>query len=228
MLGGLGQTQQKLLTTLLENKEGLTIDKIVKSLGISKTAVHQHVNSLEKNGYVEKDVMSKTKGRPGQIYVLSSKGVHLFPKQYAWFSDAMLDKLAAQLGSDGLESFLREIGENIADSTRHQVTAKNKLAVTEQIIGLMEQLGFKAMLAPSSTERMPIIKAYNCVYHQLAAKHEEVCSLDLSLISSLSGCHVEHTACMLRGGKSCSFKLGTRLKSSQTSGYQTLSQRKIS
>ncbi len=223
MLGGLGQTQQKLLTTLLEHKDGLTIEKIVKSLEISKTAVHQHVNSLEKNGYIKKDVMSKTKGRPGQIYVLSAKGIHLFPKQYAWFSAAMLSKLNEQLGSEGLESFLRGIGEDIADSMRHQVMAKNKLSLAKEIVDLMDELGFKAELAPTSTERLPVIDAYNCIYHQLAAKHEEVCSLDLSLISSLSGCQVEHTSCMHKGGKSCSFKVGAKLKKTHSSDYKKLS-----
>lgn len=222
-MGGLGQTQQKLLVALLEQKSGLTIDKMVKSLGISKTAVHQHINSLEKNGYVVKDTLSKTKGRPGQIYILSEKGIHLFPKQYAWFSDTILQKMKSKLGSEGLEQFLCEIGESVADSVRHQINGKNKREVVQEIVTLMEDLGFKATLVPESNGRFPVISACNCVYHQLAADHDEVCSLDLSFISALSRCQVEHIACMVRGGKTCSFRLTGKLSKSESSDYTKLS-----
>jgi len=222
MLEGLGQTQQQLLRLLLENKEGLTIDEMVKALDITRTAVYQHVNSLENGGYIEKHTLTKTGGRPGQVYVLSDQGVHLFPKQYAWFSELLLSNLKDQLGAQGLENHLRRLGENLADTLRHRLLAKTPVDQVAEIAALMQELGYEASVTSQAGDELPSITACNCVYHQLAGKYQEVCSLDLALLSSLSGRKVEHVECMVRGGRACRFKMTERLKRSQSSDYDKL------
>ena len=85
MLNGFGQRQQELLEMLLFNKSGLTIDDLASQLGISRNAVQQHGAALENGGYLDKGQLTVTRGRPSQSYVLSRKGVELFPKKYSWF-----------------------------------------------------------------------------------------------------------------------------------------------
>jgi DeoR family transcriptional regulator, suf operon transcriptional repressor len=223
MLGRLGHTQRQLLKLLLENKNGLTIEDMVKSLDITRTAVYQHVNSLERGGYIEKHALTKTAGRPGQIYVLSDQGNHLFPKQYAWFSELLLSNMKERLGSEGLEEHLRRLGENLADAMRqrlHAATAEDQIA---EVAALMQELGYEASLSFQTAEKLPNITACNCVYHNLASKHREVCALDLALLSALTGRKVEHLECMVRGGQVCRFRLSVqKLDSSQTSDYVKL------
>ncbi|HWO38699.1 MAG TPA: HTH domain-containing protein, partial [Candidatus Acidoferrum sp.] len=47
-----GDTQQRLLSQLLNCKSGLTIDEIAVRLEISRSAVKQHLTGLERNGFV--------------------------------------------------------------------------------------------------------------------------------------------------------------------------------
>lgn len=222
MLNGYGQTQQQILKGLLENKEGLTIDDMVKALDITRTAIHQHVNSLERDGYVEKHALTKTGGRPGQVYVLSDKGVHLFPKQYAWFSELLLVDLEKQLGAKGLENYLRQLGESLADDLRNRLVGNTPVEQVAEIANIMQELGYEASVSPETNNELPAITACNCVYHDLASKHHEVCALDLALLSSLSGRKVEHAECMVRGGQACRFKIKGKLKRTQKSDYRTL------
>lgn len=222
MLNGFGQTQQQILKSLLENKEGLTIEKMVKALDITRTAIHQHVSSLERGGYVEKHVLAKTRGRPGQVYVLSDKGIHLFPKQYALFSELLVANLEKQLGTEGLENVLRQLGENIADDLRNRLVEKTADEQVAEIASIMQELGYQASVNLEGGKRISTLTACNCVYHHLASKHSEVCSLDLALLSSLSGRKVEHTECMVRGGQACRFEFKGKLKRAQKSAYQSL------
>jgi DeoR family transcriptional regulator, suf operon transcriptional repressor len=85
MFYGFGARQQQLLKGLLEHKSGLTVDELTRLLGITRTAVNQHLLALERSGYIAKDKLTKTGGRPGYTYVLTEQGLDLFPKQYAWF-----------------------------------------------------------------------------------------------------------------------------------------------
>ena len=80
-----GATQKQIVMLLLENKDGITIDKFVDHFGISRTAVNQHLTSLERDGFVKVGRLQKSGGRPRKIYVLTDSGVNLFPKNYSWF-----------------------------------------------------------------------------------------------------------------------------------------------
>lgn len=219
MLNGIGLTQRKILEGLLKNKEGMTINDFVTSLKITRTAVNQHINSLEKDGYVKKHTLSKTGGRPGQIYALSDKGIHLFPKQYAWFSQLLLKNLKEKLGSEGLENVLRDLGECVAGRYSDHLNGKTPTEKVKEIAAVMQELGYESSV---NTAEGDIISACNCVYHDLATENPEVCSFDLALLSTMSGRKVEHVECMVRGGHKCRFKIKETLKTSYTSDYQML------
>ncbi len=217
MLNGFGLSQRKILERLLKNKEGLTIDAIVKSIDITRTAVNQHINSLEKDGYVKKHSQTKTRGRPSQIYILSEKGIHLFPKQYALFSALLLKSLKEKLGRDGLEKFLRELGEQVAKSYSTRLKGKSSTEKVMVITSIMEELGYESSV---NNEGKNMIRACNCVYHDLATEIPEVCSFDLALISAMSGRKIKHVECMAQGNHKCSFKIKEALKTPSTSDYQ--------
>ncbi|MCX7107127.1 MAG: winged helix-turn-helix transcriptional regulator [Methylococcales bacterium] len=95
--------QQQILKLLLENKAGLSIDEIATVLAISRNAVQQHFSVLEKDGYIQAGVLNKTAGRPVRSYVLTEAGINSFPKQYAWFSELILNDLKNELGSEAFE-----------------------------------------------------------------------------------------------------------------------------
>jgi len=191
----------------MRHKNGLTVDKIANSLDISRTAVQQHITSLEGKGYVGKSKLTKTGGRPVQNYVLTDFGVAIFPKQYAWFSGLLLSELKAELGSERLEQYLRKLGGKISESLRPRLEGMSANEEVNEVIRIMQELGYEATLETASLEDTTTIKACNCVYHDLAKEHNEICKFDIALISSLLNRNVHHTECMAHGDSVCSFKI---------------------
>ena len=205
MFYGFGQRQRELLEKLLFNKNGLKIDDLARELGISRNAVQQHTLALEKGGYLEKGALTETRGRPSQVYVLSKKGIELFPKQYSWFSELLLNSLKSQLGSNGLETKMREIGNNLAQSLKPKLANLSLPEKINAVSHIMQDLGFEAEVKESET--LPFIEAHNCIYHNLAKEYEEVCQLDRSLLESLLDSEINHEECIIRGGEVCRFKI---------------------
>ena len=209
-ISALGERQQLLLTQLLEKKAGLTADELAKHLEISRTAVHQHLAALERDGYVEKHPRASSGGRPGYGWRLSERGVHLFPKQYALFSDLLIHSLKKSLGSKELTDLLRNLGEDLAKKYRPQLHGKALGEQIEIVAKVMGELGYQARSVPDPQADLPLIDARNCIYHHLAAEHKEVCELDLALLSSLLRADIEHVECMVRGGRACRFRVQAR------------------
>ena len=68
---------------------------------------------------------------------------------------------------------------------------------------IMTDLGFQVKVETESLT----IQARNCIYHDLAQEHPEICEFDLALMSSLLDKKVQPLSCMAKGDCNCRFSL---------------------
>ena len=207
MLEMLGQTQQQLLHSLMQNRDGLTVDDLTHSLEITHNAVRQHLTALERDGWVARGAERPTGRRPEQSFVLSERGRELFPRQYNWFGELLVESLRASDGTAGLSKRMRELGTRIGEQMRsHGGSAASASQRIAKLADAMRTLGYESKAEPAIKRELPSIVAHNCVFHHLAAKHPEVCHFDLALMSAATGADVQHAECMVRGGQVCRFR----------------------
>jgi predicted ArsR family transcriptional regulator len=209
MIDVFGDRQQELLKLLFKRRQGLTIDEISTSLGVTRPAVRQHLVALEHQGYVERGERLQTGGRPGQAYRLSVKGNDLFPKQYSWFSEVLLEAMKNQLGEPGLKQLMAKLGDEVATQASAQVPGPTLPDKVRQVAKLMNDLAYQAEATLTGKElpgAPPVIEATNCVYHALATRFPEVCQFDIALLKGLTGAQVVHEQCIIRGGGTCRFR----------------------
>lgn len=207
MADHIGSRQRQILELLLEHKEGLCIDEIAKTVNISRNAVQQHISALELEGYLQAGELNKTAGRPVRRYVLTEAGINSFPKQYAWFSELILTDLKNELGSEAFQRYLHKLGNNLSQSLLSRFEGKQSDERIEELQKVMNELGFKTKDTINSGSNERTIEACNCIYHDLAQKHEEICEFDKTLMSSLLDKDIELVECMAKGGTACRFKI---------------------
>lgn len=207
MLKGVGSRQQELLTLLLNNKQGMSFDGLARELGISRAAVQQHIASLEGSNLVEAGAYNKTGGRPVRLYTITEAGINLFPKQYSWFSELVLEDIRETQGDDGLAEFMSRLGARTGNSLKPQIEGFSDKEKANFLIKTMRDMGYQASLQHHANDAAESISACNCVYHNIAMKYEQVCEFDRSLISTILGKDVEQGSCMAKGDHACEFKL---------------------
>lgn len=211
MLEAFGETQKKLLHSLLNHKRGLSADQFAEKLSITRTAVRQHMATMEELGLVEHGPAQETGGRPAIIYILSAKGYELFPKQYSWFSELLLQMIRDERGTEGLAIWMDEMGKLVGKSVLPKLTGIKGGDRLEAIAAIMTELAYEAKTVNMKDSSSGSgIEATNCVYHSLASRFPEVCRFDLSLLATLTGGEVDHSSCMVRGGESCRFAFRRR------------------
>jgi predicted ArsR family transcriptional regulator len=203
----MGSSQRQVLTQLLERKLGATVDELVSSVGLSRTAVNQHLMALERDGYVRKAAPRKTAGRPQTIYVLTEEGTNLFPKQYSWFSKLLIQTLREEFGEEQAARYMYNLGVKKSASLIPRLVGKNRVERIDEIVKIMNETGFVARtVSPADADKIPRVECKNCVYHDLSKDYPEVCRFDIGFLSGLMGAEVEHQSCMQRGGDSCRFR----------------------
>ncbi|MVV52248.1 HTH domain-containing protein [Pseudomonas sp. PB120] len=200
MLEGLGRTQQDLLNALLYHASGMSIDELAEHLSVTRTAVRQHLASLERDGLVLRGETRPTGRRPEQLYQLTDHAKEQFPRQYQMLASVLIEEVADIIGPEALASLMRSMGRKLALDREHQVVDEAR------IVQHMNQAGYEAEVFFRASDDKEIV-AHNCVFHRLAAAHPVVCELDLALIGTLGGGEVEHNECMVRGGDVCRFKI---------------------
>ena len=169
--------------------------------------MNQHMVGLERDGLIRKAVQQKsTGGRPGWTYQITDEGINRLPKQYSWFSGLLLDTLKEELGSQKLEVYMRKVAHALVPDLQQHIQGKDTKEHIQQVAGILQNLGYQVQIenAPSKKE-LPILTAHNCVYHDLAIKHPEVCSFDIALLEQLVNRKVDHQECMAKGGHACRF-----------------------
>ncbi|MCG8450087.1 MAG: hypothetical protein MI725_10985, partial [Pirellulales bacterium] len=174
------------------------------TLSLSRNAVYQHVLSLERDGLIERAGRTPSGGRPVQTYRLSEKGIEQFPKHYALMAEMMIMSVKESQGPEAARNLMQHLGEKLAAGYALHLADLDPAERPREVVRIMQKLGYAAALSEQTEKE---ISAYNCIFHHLAKAHEEVCSLDISLISSLLKTPVEHIECMVRGGKACRFRL---------------------
>ncbi len=196
--------QEQILALLLATKTGLSIDKIAEQVAISRNAVKQHMIVLEKNQLIKVAHLNTTKGRPARCYILTEQGTNHFSKQYSWFCNLVLTELKEEMGTDAFSGFMKRLGSKIAHSLAPQFTNKNAEQKAETLTTIMQNLGYQVNI--EKTDNSATISAINCVFHDLAQEHIELCEFDRALIGTLLDNPVEQTECMAKQGCACRFK----------------------
>ncbi len=205
MLNPISARQNQILKLFLTNRDGLTIDDVSQALDISRSAIQQHFAVLESNQFITPISFSKTAGRPVRVYVISERGINHFPKQYAWFSELILDELKAEMGEQKFQQFMTGLGLKLAENLLPEYVGEPLPVRLEKLSKLMDDLGFHVSL--HSNDKGQSIEACNCIYHDIAQKHPEVCEFDKALINTLLGKKAALVECAAKGGSLCRFTL---------------------
>jgi DeoR family transcriptional regulator, suf operon transcriptional repressor len=203
----IGSRQQQILDLLLANKAGLSIDAFAAALKISRTAVQQHLGNLERLGYIRMGTLKQTAGRPVRTFVLTEGGLNSFPKQYAWFCELVCADLIEAMGPDAFTRFMHKLGDSLAQKLLPRLAGLPTRERIAALLQIMDELGFqtKELADPSGNDT--VITASNCIYHDLAQQHQEICEFDRTLIAALLESDIEHLECMAKGCATCSFKI---------------------
>jgi predicted ArsR family transcriptional regulator len=206
-----GERRKQLLRHLLRNKSGAGIDELAAAIGVTRTAVRQHLASLMRDGLVAPGTSRASGGRPQRLFVLTDHGKEAFPRHYSWFAQLLVEEITREHGAAGLRVRLGRIAAAVVEQLQQRGNGKRNATARERIGALaevMDELGYDARTGTDAG--VPTIEADNCVFHELAMKHPEVCRFDIALLSGYTGNKVELHECMAHGGHVCRFRFTPR------------------
>jgi predicted ArsR family transcriptional regulator len=202
----LHENQKKILEYLLSHPEGATLEELSEHLGVTKTAVKEHILKIEHMGMLTFRDSRGTVGRPKRSYLLTPEGQEAFPKQYSWLSNVLLELLAQNMGDRAVSKLMSELGDQVAGSMKERFAkAKSTAELLAIITEVLNELGYRSTLKQSDVRKGAVLEATHCVYHSVAKKHPALCQFDTQFLRNASGMNVQLEHCIAKGDSVCRF-----------------------
>jgi predicted ArsR family transcriptional regulator len=183
-----------------------TIRELEELLGITTTAVRQHLNGLQLEGYIERRTVHAGVGRPHHAYFLTPRAQDLFACHCDDLALTLLEEVLAIEGQERAVMLLDRVGTRLASKYASLVKSN---VLEERVQQMARALNHNGVLADShiQDEDVIILRTYNCPYHELAQGHREICEMDKAMISKVVGAEVELSNCMMDGHAGCVFQV---------------------
>jgi DeoR family suf operon transcriptional repressor len=193
----------------LQRNGAAAIKDLEQHLGVTTTAVRQHLNMLQAEGYIERRAVHDGVGRPHHTYTATAKAHELFACRCDDLALTLLEEVFALEGREKTALLLERVGHRLAGRYTRSVRSSLLLGRVEELAGALYQQGVLTDVA-SADEDTIILKTYNCPYHELAQEHREICEMDEGMMRQVLGSHVSLSACMMDGHGSCSFVVSAK------------------
>jgi len=194
------------IVALLARRGGLTVSELARELGVTATAVRQHLHRLLYEGWVERGRRHKGPGRPADVLSLSDQGRRLFASDLADFTRLLLDELTRAEGYSKVQVLMRRTFDRLnADLAGRLGTGGN---ATERVQRLVELLTERGTVADATaTDDGVRLNVYTCPFHGLAGPSLELCELERETLSRLTGQEARLSQCLASGHSRCEFQV---------------------
>lgn len=190
------------ILTFLQRHGEATIRELEDELGISTTAVREHLINLDARGYIATRLIRNGRGRPRIVYSLTEQAHDIFPRSYDTLVSVLLDEIARRQGEDGLATLLDSVSERLAA----EYERSSKSDFESRVAGvqkMMESRGIPVEVQPEANR----ITFYACPYHEVAQDHAGVCAMEKRMIEQVLGHEVNAEGSIRAGDRCCSFSL---------------------
>ncbi|MDE0199857.1 MAG: MarR family transcriptional regulator [Caldilineaceae bacterium] len=188
----------------LQRNPSATIKDFESLLGVTTTAVRQHLNALQADGYLDRREERSGVGRPHYIYVATDAARELFACRCDVLALTMLQEMYGMVGAEQMGTLLNRVGVRLAERYAESVSAAELQHRVEELAGALSRQGVLTDVTASESNTIAL-KMYNCPYHDLAIAHREICEMDQLMMQQALGADVSLDDCIMDGHGNCSF-----------------------
>ncbi len=189
---------------LLRRSGPLKVSQVATATGVTATAVRGRLKRLMAQRLIDRVLVRGGRGRPSHGYALTEKGRR---KTGSNFADLAIALWSEVRGIDDLEvrrGLLGRLARRLAIVYAERVDGTTMAERMESIKGILadRQVAFEV----DQTGDLPILKAAECPYPELAEQDRTVCAMEKMLFSELLGQNLHLADCRLDGDSCCTFE----------------------
>lgn len=189
----------------LQTQGTATHKQLEEYLGLTRTAIREHITTLESGGYVDRRTVHAGRGRPHHEYFNTDKARDLFACHCSSLAVTMLAEMGEVLDDKTLGLLMDRVAHKVAADYSAQMSAEDVPGRVTELAHLMQQQGILSRVHAGEDPASVQLELFNCPYHELAQENLQICDMDRTMIAQAVGAPVTLVDCIMEESSSCTF-----------------------
>jgi predicted ArsR family transcriptional regulator len=184
-----------------------TINDLIKSAGVTRTAVMEQLNELVAAKLVDRQTVRVTgRGRPRHIYSATGAALMLLYSGSEHLVVPEIWRAIEEIGGPKLiKRIVRRVSHALAGQYNSRITSKTPRQRLERFVELLREEGVLVEVAHENGHM--VVHKRSCPFVALGDEKQTVCALDLEMMTTVIGKPVRRTACRHDGAPCCVIEL---------------------
>ncbi len=201
-------TQRRVLAALKRRGEA-TADELAGTLGISSSAVRQHLSALRSAGLIAAHQERGQPGRPADHYRATELTEPMFGTTDIDLSMELLGHIEEEDPELVSRVFARR-QRRLVEGTQHELSGK---AIDERVLILAELLDAQGYLADAESvdDSHYRINLHSCAIWPVASRYGQACAAELNFLrAAMPDAAVERVTHKTSGAHTCAYEISSR------------------
>ena len=182
------------------------VQELCDVLGVTRNAIRQRISRLEACGLLKSEQQSQSRGRPKNVYRVTTDGLHSLGEDYRELAVVLWEAIVGLEDSAVKEQLISQVRDRLADRFRRKLTETASAGERlDQLADEMKLSGFNVESDHSSI--LPILRETNCPFPMLADVDETICQVERQVLEQVLGAKVEFKNRCRDGHHCCEFEI---------------------
>ncbi|MGC9336162.1 MAG: helix-turn-helix transcriptional regulator [Anaerolineae bacterium] len=181
------------------------IDELADDLGVTSSAIRQHLSQLKASGAVRFRAVREGVGRPYYLYALTPEGNSLFHRDYGDLARLLIEELAAIQGREALQAVLDRVTDRLAEKYGEELEGLDQEDRIAAWSALLERRGVMAQV--EETDGGYVLTEHGCPYQGVALDDRTLCEMERKVMARVLRSRVQLAECTLDGHPGCCFHI---------------------
>lgn len=195
----------------LQTQGDASLRELQDYLGLTRTAVREHITTLEREGYVGRRTVHAGRGRPHYEFFNTDRARDLFACHCGSLAVTLLGEISDLVTPETMDRLMSRVSQKVALEYASNMETEAVRTRVYELADLMQKEGVLCSVHQEEDRDVLRLELFNCPYHELAVDHRQICEMDRSMIGQAVGAPVELIDCLMDEANSCNF--GFRLGS---------------
>jgi DeoR family transcriptional regulator, suf operon transcriptional repressor len=188
----------------LKTRGSARAEELAGDLGVTVSAMRQHLSSLSSELLVEHEALRDGRGRPRHIYHLTERADALFPRNYAEITNELL-AYVDDADHELLEKIFRRRRDRRVRQANLRLAGKDFSERVAELTRILDEDGYLATVESDADGTFRIVE-HNCAILGIARRYGQACSSEIEFIRSvLPEAEVTRVSHIVAGGRHCGY-----------------------
>ena len=202
-------TARRAILLTIKKRGEARAEELALALGITASAIRQHLMALLAEGMVAVREQRGGAGRPKHVYSVTSEAEDLFPKTYGDLTCELLDYAAAE-GEGTVDRLFERRRQRRVEQARLRLQGKAFDDQVAELTQILDEDGYLADAEADGDGGWRIVE-HNCAILEVAFRYGQACSSEIGFLRDvLPGAHIDRVSHMASGEHHCAYRVRPR------------------